>query len=188
MKTLPYARIIKQWLPIAFLSACLCGLVYISAQQNLRQSANDPQIQIATDVASALEAGVSPSTIIPSGSQPIDMTKTLDSYVLIFDDAGTLVAGNASLNGKPPAPPHGVFDYARNTGEDRITWAPAPGVRSAIIVERVTMNGANVGFVVVGRSLKEVEMRESELTNETGAIFLLTLIGTFILTAIAALW
>ena len=39
-------------------------------------------------------------------------------------------------------------------GEDRLTWQPEPGVRSATVV--VHYQGAQAGFVMAGRSLREV--------------------------------
>jgi uncharacterized protein (DUF39 family) len=44
MKTI--FNIIIKWLPPAIITAGVCGLVYLSAQQALRMGANDPQIQM----------------------------------------------------------------------------------------------------------------------------------------------
>ncbi|MBN9387249.1 MAG: hypothetical protein J0I20_04285 [Chloroflexi bacterium] len=48
------------WLALVITVSFLSGLVYIIEQQNLRQAANDPQIQMAEDVASSLASGKSP--------------------------------------------------------------------------------------------------------------------------------
>jgi hypothetical protein len=50
--------ILKQWLTIAAVAAVLCGLVFVAVQHALREGADDPQIEIAEDAASALAAGV----------------------------------------------------------------------------------------------------------------------------------
>ena len=42
------------WLPLAVAIIIMSGLVYVVAQQNYRLTANDPQIQIAQDIAAAL--------------------------------------------------------------------------------------------------------------------------------------
>ena len=44
--------ILVVWLAIAAATTVVCGLVYLSVQQVMRQSANDPQIQIAEDAGS----------------------------------------------------------------------------------------------------------------------------------------
>jgi len=54
-----------------------------------------------------------------------------------------------------------VFDYVRQHGEDRITWQPEPGVRSATVV--TSYGGAHPGFVLAGRSLRLVEERVDQL-------------------------
>ena len=45
------------WLPFAIIIVIFSGLVYAIVQQNYRQSANDPQIQIAEDLATAISQG-----------------------------------------------------------------------------------------------------------------------------------
>ena len=45
------------WLPLGLVTLILCGLVNLAVQQNYRMSANDPQIQIAEDVADAVSQG-----------------------------------------------------------------------------------------------------------------------------------
>jgi hypothetical protein len=67
----------------------------------------------------------------------------------------------------------GVFDYTRAHGQDRITWQPRSGVRSAAIVARY--GGAHPGFVLAGRSLREVEAREDRLTLMVGIAWAATL-------------
>jgi uncharacterized membrane protein len=62
-----------------------------------------------------------------------------------------------------PQPPAGVLDFTRNNQEDVITWQPEPGVRMAMVYEKVS--AAGIGFVAVGRSLKEVEIREANLVR-----------------------
>ena len=50
-------NIIRHWLPLAVLTFAFCGLVYLAVQQDLRIGANDPQIQMAEDIASAITGG-----------------------------------------------------------------------------------------------------------------------------------
>ena len=57
--------------------------------------------------------------------------------------------------------PAGVFDFAKTQGEHEITWQPRSGVRMAMVV--ISSNFSPVGFIVAGRSLQEVEVREHNL-------------------------
>ena len=40
-------NILRHWFPLAVVATAFCGLVYVAVQQELRQNANDPQIQMA---------------------------------------------------------------------------------------------------------------------------------------------
>lgn len=155
------------WLPLAIIITLFCGLIYVVAQQIVRIGANEPQVAIVGDIVTALQAGIDPKSI-PS-NQALDISTSLSPYVMIFDDSGTPIASSAQLNGATPVPPKGIFDYARAQGEDRVTWQPAPGVRSAAIIRHYAGTESS-GFVLVGRSLKEAE-------RETQSLMFLVLLG-----------
>jgi hypothetical protein len=72
----------------------------------------------------------------------------------------------------------GVFDYVRQHDQDRITWQPEPGVRIATVVAGYT--GSQSGFVLAGRSLREVEKRESQAEMEAGVVWIVTLFGSLV--------
>ena len=59
-----YLVISKNWLGFAAVVTLLCFLVYIVAQQNFRQSANDPQFQLAQDAANAINKGTEPENAL----------------------------------------------------------------------------------------------------------------------------
>jgi hypothetical protein len=61
--------------------------------------------------------------------------------------------------------PRGVFDFAKNTGENVFTWQPESGVRVAVVLKSV--QSPDYSFVAVGRSLLEVEKRERDLLTMT---------------------
>jgi len=170
-----FFRILKKWLPLAVATVCLCALVYLAVQQSLRQGANDPQIQMAEDAAASLKAGASVDSVVPSAQ--VEIASSLAPFIMVFDSAGNVVASSATLHGKVPSFPGGVLDYTRQHGEDRVTWQPEPGVRMAT----VTIGTGN-GFVLAGRSLREVEVREDNVENysllATLAIWIVTLILT----------
>ena len=177
-------NIVRYWLPLSVVITLLSGLVYGAGQQVLRWAANDPQIQMAEDAANALTNGQAPQTVVPAAS--VDIASSLAPYLVVFDDAGKPVASSGLLHGQPPTLPSGVFDYVRQHGEDRITWQPEPGVRSATVITRVS--GSRPGFVLAGRSLREVEQRESQLELIVGLGWLGTLFAALIAVSLCELF
>jgi hypothetical protein len=173
-------NIILKWLPIAIATAGLCGLVYLTVQQSLRMSANDPQIQMAQDAASALDGGASVDSIVPANK--VELAASLAPFIMVFDDSGNVLASSATLHGSIPVYPSGVLDYTRQNGEDRVTWQPENGVRMATVVVRF-----DKGFVLAGRSLREVEIRESNLEKISGLALLVIWATTLIVVILGEL-
>jgi hypothetical protein len=129
---------------IAAVALALIGVAGL-AQQAIRQPANHPQAEIARSAVSRLDAGESPDAVIPAAK--VDIARSTDPFVIVVDGQRTVLASSATLDGHVVLPPPGVFDYVRSHGEDQITWQPAAGVRSWIVVD--AFRG---GFVVAGRS------------------------------------
>jgi len=154
-------NILRHWLPLAAMTTGLCALVYLVGQQVLRQTANDPQIQMAQDTAYALSQGVTPHSVLPSAQ--VDISRSLAPFLILYNDAGEMIGSSASLHEGTPSLPIGIFAYVRQHGEDRVTWQPEPGVRIAAVIDRY--EGANAGFVLAGRSLLEVEKREDNIQS-----------------------
>ena len=169
--------IIKYWLLIAIIVSGLSGLIYGVVQQDIRQGANDPQIQIAEDVATKLASGQSVQSVVPA--EKVDIAKSLAPYIIVFDATGKPLASSAQLDGKTPTIPSGVFDSVRQSGEDRISWQPRSGMRSAVVVTR--FGGSISGFVLAGRSLREVENR----IDNIGQIVLVGWGGILVVTLLA---
>jgi hypothetical protein len=171
-----FLKILKKWLPLAIATAGLCGLAYLLVQQSLRISANDPQIQMAEDAASTLAGGASADAMVPSAK--VDIAASLAPFLVIYDDSGKILASSAVLHGENPAIPAGVLDFTRQHGEDRVSWQPENGVRIAAVVVRT-----NNGFVLAGRSLREVEKRISQVENLSGlAILVIWFTTLFVIT------
>ncbi len=147
--------ILNYWLLITIVVTGLSGLIYGVVQQDIRQGANDPQIQMAEDAAAKLTSGQAVQSVVPA--EKVDIAKSLAPYIIVFDASGKPVASSAQLGGQTPTIPSGVFDSVRRSGEDRITWQPQAGVRSAVVVTR--FSGSSSGFVLAGRSLREAEER-----------------------------
>lgn len=163
---------LKYFTPLAIVITLLSGLMYVTGQQLLRISANDPQIQFAQDIAASLNSGNTPQAIIPASR--VDMAKSLATFIMVFDAKGTLMLSTGEINGKEPTVPVGVFDYVTKNGEDRFTWQPQSGVRNAVVATKYKN-----GFVLVGRSLKEVEKREDNLLKVVIFGWVATMIATF---------
>lgn len=151
----------KSWLPLGVAIVVMSGLVYVGVQQNYRLSANDPQIQVAEDVADAVSQGTASLDSIVPANPTQDMAKSLSTFAAVYDDTGKALGASVQLDGKVPTPPAGVFAAAKKQGQNRFTWQPKPGVRVAAVL--VKASGQQQGFVLVGRSLKEVEARENQL-------------------------
>jgi hypothetical protein len=139
----------------------LAGFSYFLCQQLQRQDANDPQIQIAEDAAAAFSSGQPVPTMDQAGSQ-IDIAKSLSTFIIIYNATGTAVFSTGQLNNAVPIPPKSIFDWVKARGEDRVTWQPTTGVRLAAVLTPYSSSGES-GTVLVGRSLREVEKRDTML-------------------------
>lgn len=151
-------NIFKQWLVIAVIVTCFYLVSYALIQQTIRLTANEPQVAMAEDIAASLSKGQFPKDLNTNGQ--IDISKSLSTFIIIFDSNGKAVSANGKINGQIPVPPKGVFDFTLVNGEDRFTWETRDGTRIAAAV--VKSSGWQNGFVLVGRSLREVEKLENK--------------------------
>jgi hypothetical protein len=161
----------------------LCGLVYVAVQHSHRSNANDPQLQIAMDLKHAVETN-QPTVKWMSGDS-IEISKSLSVFKTFYDASGEPLQSTGFLDAQVPRMPKGVFAFTTKCRENVITWQPRTGVRVAMVVEAV--KSPQIAFVAVGRSLKEVEKRESTLVTMVlvawlvcmGVIFLHFLVSHF---------
>jgi len=141
----------------------LTSLAFLLVQQSLRQGANDPQIQMAEDIAATLDNGRDPASL--ATSTDVSLRASLAPFVIVTDANKMVVVATGQLDGRTVTPPDAAFDAAKNSTdhENRITWQPAPGVReAAVIVARpsrhcqrssiITSNAATILLPSVGRS------------------------------------
>jgi hypothetical protein len=162
-------QILRRWIPIAAISAALCLLVYVVVQQAIRQGANDPQVQLANDAAAALARGAQPD---PAPVARVELRSSLAPFLVTYDESGKPTGGSGYLNGSLPAPPAGVFEFARLHGENRVTWQPERSVRIASVVVHVAAHGG--GFVLAGRRMDEIEAREHYMLVACASMVVLT--------------
>lgn len=148
------------------------GTIYAVAQQSLRLGANDLQIQIAEDTASALNAGGTPEALV---SGHVDMSKSLAPFVIIYDQNYKVVASSGVLADQVPRAPLGILAGARNSDYHFVTWQPSSTVRIAA----VSVAAKNY-YVLSGRSLKEIERQEQHTMQlaALGWLASITVIGS----------
>jgi hypothetical protein len=136
----------------------ILGLIYASVQQSYRSNANDPQAQIAHDLRDHLQQG-KPVVF----DDTVELEKSLSVFKETYDQNGDPIQSTGFLNGSMPLLPKGVFEYARANGEHWVTWQPRRDVRMAMGI--VHVNAGPVAYLAVGRSLRDVEERESRLSK-----------------------
>lgn len=137
------------------------GLIYATVQQSYRTAADDPQIQMAEDLSTELGAGKLAADIYPEDT--IDIAHSLSPVVIFYDNSGRPIRSTGYLDGKMCQLPSGVFDHARKMGMHMVTWQPRHDVRMAVVL--IHVNSGPVEFVAAARSLREVEIREANLTK-----------------------
>ncbi len=160
---------IPVWLVLIGVVTLVLGTIYATIQQDLRQSANDPQIQLAEDTARMLDAGRDPSTL---AAPPVEINQDLQPFIMIFDQTGKTLVSNAILGDHSPLLPDGLLAYVKAHGEHRLTWQPRPDTRIAAVI--VTYKD---GFVLAGRNLREVEARETRTMQIVAIAWALSLLG-----------
>ncbi|MDO8552797.1 MAG: hypothetical protein Q7S01_04750 [bacterium] len=178
MKQLSY---LQYWLLLSVAVTGVCGLAYLLAQQSLRQSANEPQIQIAKDAVRILESGKTPADFATANI--VNIKESSAPFLVIYNSAYKPIASTGQLNGTAPILPEGVLQYANERGENLITWQPESNARFALVVLPYSD-----GFVAVGRSLKETENRINDFLLITGIVWLATLLATLVLTFLKDSW
>lgn len=177
--TVDIRALIRGVLPLAAVITALCLLIYAAVQQSIRSAANDPQIQLAEDAARALAAGTRPESLrVLFAGGTVDIEESLAPFVIVYDERGTPVSGTGELNGHLPTPPAGVLAFAREHGEERVTWQPTLRARIASVIRHVS--SPEGGFVLAGRSLREIEIRESAIRSWCFQGWFATLVTGFV--------
>lgn len=174
-------RVARIWLPIAVAVSAVMGMAYLAVQQNYRNGLDDPQLQLATDGATRLDAGASPASLATSPT--IDADKSLAPFVIVFGSGDDVLASGATLGGNTPKPPIGVLATARSKGANRVTWQPQPGVRIA----SVSAAASDGRVVLAGRNMRAVESRIDQLTAITALAWGVALVGVLIATLLVEL-
>jgi hypothetical protein len=147
-------KLYLRWFAALVIVTIIFGTIYTTVQQSLRLSANDPQIQLAEDAATHLDANTSILSIV--GENQIDIAKSLAPFTVIYDQNGKPVAGSGYLDHRLAMVPKGILTSSQGKEYNFVTWEPRLSVRIAAVAVK-----ANKYFVVSGRNLREVEKREN---------------------------
>jgi hypothetical protein len=105
----------------------------------------------------------------------VDISTSLSPFYVIFNSAQEPIMSSGLLDNGTPQLPVGVLDFARQNGENRLTWEPKPGTRIATVIVPY-----HDGFVLAGRNIREVEARESQLSLFAGLTWILAMVGTLV--------
>jgi hypothetical protein len=118
-----------------------------------------------------------PTTIITAGLCGLVYLTVQQALRMDANDPQIQMAEDAvsALNG-------GVLDYMRQHGEERVTWQPEKGVRMATVVVRY-----DKGFVLAGRSLREMEIQISNIEKISGIAMLTIWAATLLKIALGEL-
>lgn len=100
-------------------------------------------------------------------SHKVDVEKSLASFVIIYDKNGKVTSSSGVLNGQTPEIPSGILDNVQNSGEQRFTWQPQDDTRIAAVV-----TSYNDGYVLAGRNMREVEIREHKLMLQVAGVWI----------------
>ncbi|MCX6383456.1 MAG: hypothetical protein NTV16_03075 [Actinobacteria bacterium] len=149
MKTVKYMFLF--WVITMFLVTFTCLLTYVITQQALRLGANEQPVRLAVETSIKLENGQKAGDAVSAGI--IDISKSLNAFIMIFDKDKNLVASSGKMGNNDPAYPKGVLSNIDKVGEERVTWQPQAGLRFATIAVK-----AGDYYVVAGQSLQETEI------------------------------
>lgn len=170
-------NVLLSWIPLALVCVLTIGTSYGLVQQNYRQSANDPQVQIIQNVSDLIESGTDLQRVFDSTTQ-VDISKSLDSFVIIFDENMNSLYSTGILDGKTPSLPKGVLDATKRMGQHTVTWEPKKGVRIAAVVQYVA--GTTPRYVLAGKSIRVIEKREDNAMKMAAAALAVSLATTLI--------
>ncbi len=148
----------SHWFALAAVWTLAAGAIVLVQHQVLRQLADEPQVQMAEDAARRLAEGADALSVLPAGA-PVPVDRSQAPWLAVYDASGAPLASSGLYRGGAPMLPGGVFEFARTHDGHWLSWQPRPGVRQALVVAPIQ----RAGFVVAGRSLREVEARKRQV-------------------------
>src|SRR4029079_1646521 len=104
----------------------------------------------------------------------VDVARSLAPFTVVFNDDGQVLASSGLLHRQPLTIPDGVLDDVRLRGDSRLTLQPEFGVRIASVI--VKYDGARSGFVLAGRSMRELECRTAQIRICVGIAWIVVVV------------
>lgn len=157
------------WFSAVLVITIIFGTMYVASQQVMREDANDPQIQLAEDTAAELNSGEQPSNVV---SGKVDINNSLAPFVLIYNKAGTIEAGNGYLDGVlADGAPYGTMEASASAPYTTVTWSPYSNLKIA----SVSVTADNY-YVFSGRSLAQVGIREKLVLRITALGWIISIL------------
>jgi len=173
-----YSSVLRSWLPLAIAIVGVIGFGWLGLQQAYRNAADDPQVEMAKDAAAGINQHQPVSAVIPKTL--IDVKTSEAAFMVITDQDGKALATSGQLDGSAPIPPKGSLETAKKKGLNRLTWEPSKGLREATIIVPFDASANSHGYVIVARSIKEAERRETDLAHLAFAAAIVTLAASFL--------
>jgi hypothetical protein len=97
---------------------------------------------------------------------------------VVFSATGTPINSSVLLGGKLPTLPAGVFSSVKSGQDDNFTWQPQGGLRVAAVLSKFA--GPQPGYVLAGRSIAQIEIRENNLNKITAVAALAALVLSYL--------
>lgn len=156
----------RLWLLSVVIGGGLLLFSYVAVQQSLRLGLNEPQLQMAQDIAAQLNSDKStPQSLVPTTI--IDESQSLSPFVTIINKNGDVLATSGKIGDVVPLPPLSAFEDSQKRSNHWFTWQHDDGkVRDAAVV--VPFNGKQSGYVLVARSTAQVEDTIGHITVLAG--------------------
>jgi hypothetical protein len=143
----------------AFLLSAMVVLASIVGDGLSRRSADRQPQSLVASMRDRIAHGANPLSLMDGPPQEIANRAWLESaqpFIGLYDDTGKAIAGSATLRGRLPQPPSGIFRFTRVHGKEKVTWQPDPKIRVALTVEKLSGGG----FLLAGQSIVRTETQE----------------------------
>ena len=163
------------WIGAALLVCIVFATVFVAITETIKFDANNPQIQLATEAADALNGGKEPTDVV---SGRVNLGSSLAPFTIVYSKTGKAVAGNGYLDGQLPTVPENLLISSDLSGYHAGIWQPRDGLRFATVVTTSSQY-----YVLSGRSTLEVDQLISRISLIllTGALLGMIAVVTIIL-------
>lgn len=137
----------------AILFSLVMVLIYATAQQPYRSEAYEPQ-----DTSFKMEHSRTCCYYLMEGT---DTQQNIGTFIRFYNSNGKLIYSGGTISSKAPNVPKGVLDTAKQHYTNNI--APQPTAQVHLAAVAAYTGKQDTSYVVVARSLHEVENCESNL-------------------------